>query len=99
MKPHLNAQTIAAIQRQRQMGLGWRYDGLGDWKTEAIFAKLHELDIDTDPNRFADVLSQADPDRAASYQGDLPFQTVSKIGVNAPCPCGSGKKYKKCCKQ
>ncbi|MDF3129461.1 SEC-C metal-binding domain-containing protein [Kiritimatiellaeota bacterium B1221] len=21
-----------------------------------------------------------------------------KIGVNAPCPCGSGKKYKKCCR-
>ena len=20
-----------------------------------------------------------------------------KIGRNAPCPCGSGKKYKKCC--
>ncbi|MBR6557347.1 MAG: SEC-C domain-containing protein [Clostridia bacterium] len=20
-----------------------------------------------------------------------------KIGVNDPCPCGSGKKYKKCC--
>jgi hypothetical protein len=20
-----------------------------------------------------------------------------KIGINAPCPCGSGKKYKKCC--
>ena len=22
-----------------------------------------------------------------------------KIGVNEPCPCGSGKKYKKCCKR
>jgi preprotein translocase subunit SecA len=21
----------------------------------------------------------------------------SKIGRNEPCPCGSGKKYKKCC--
>ena len=20
-----------------------------------------------------------------------------KVGRNAPCPCGSGKKYKKCC--
>ncbi|MFH2218911.1 MAG: preprotein translocase subunit SecA [Pseudomonadota bacterium] len=24
-------------------------------------------------------------------------RTGSKIGRNAPCPCGSGKKYKKCC--
>ena len=22
---------------------------------------------------------------------------MSRIGRNAPCPCGSGKKYKKCC--
>ncbi|MFO8085339.1 MAG: SEC-C metal-binding domain-containing protein, partial [Desulfobacterales bacterium] len=21
----------------------------------------------------------------------------TKVGRNAPCPCGSGKKYKKCC--
>jgi len=24
-------------------------------------------------------------------------ETVKKIGRNEPCPCGSGKKYKKCC--
>jgi hypothetical protein len=53
MDPLLNAQTIVAIQRQRQMGFGWRWDGMGDWTTEAIFAKLHELGIDTDPERFA----------------------------------------------
>ena len=23
--------------------------------------------------------------------------TLKKIGRNDPCPCGSGKKYKKCC--
>ncbi|NQV60960.1 MAG: YchJ family protein [Alphaproteobacteria bacterium] len=26
-----------------------------------------------------------------------PTVRVEKIGRNAPCPCGSGKKYKKCC--
>ena len=24
-------------------------------------------------------------------------RTVKKVGRNDPCPCGSGKKYKKCC--
>jgi len=24
---------------------------------------------------------------------------ANKIGPNDPCPCGSGKKYKKCCMQ
>ncbi len=26
-----------------------------------------------------------------------PVKKLSKVGRNAPCPCGSGKKYKKCC--
>ena len=26
-----------------------------------------------------------------------PPRQVTKIGRNEPCPCGSGKKYKKCC--
>ena len=26
-----------------------------------------------------------------------PIVTENKIGRNDPCPCGSGKKYKKCC--
>jgi hypothetical protein len=26
-----------------------------------------------------------------------PYRAPQKVGRNAPCPCGSGKKYKKCC--
>jgi SEC-C motif-containing protein len=26
-----------------------------------------------------------------------PIKKDKKIGRNEPCPCGSGKKYKKCC--
>ncbi len=26
-----------------------------------------------------------------------PIQRAQKVGRNEPCPCGSGKKYKKCC--
>lgn len=26
-----------------------------------------------------------------------PLETPKKVGRNEPCPCGSGKKYKKCC--
>lgn len=26
-----------------------------------------------------------------------PVRTKHKVGRNDPCPCGSGKKYKKCC--
>ena len=26
-----------------------------------------------------------------------PIRAAAKVGRNDPCPCGSGKKYKKCC--
>ena len=31
------------------------------------------------------------------YIKPTPFKRPVKIGRNEPCPCGSGKKYKKCC--
>jgi SEC-C motif-containing protein len=30
-------------------------------------------------------------------QGPAPVVNAAKVGRNDPCPCGSGKKYKKCC--
>jgi hypothetical protein len=33
----------------------------------------------------------------ASYEAPQPFVRQPKIGRNDPCPCGSGRKYKKCC--
>jgi hypothetical protein len=43
------------------------------------------------PNAFAD-LGQPIPPSPAS-----PVTSKPKVGRNEPCPCGSGKKYKKCC--
>ena len=38
---------------------------------------------------------------AGAGDGTLKNQPVrragKKVGMNDPCPCGSGKKYKKCC--
>lgn len=37
-------------------------------------------------------------DRPPDYQvAAVPFRRVSKVGQNEKCPCGSGKKWKKCC--
>ena len=36
---------------------------------------------------------------ADSVQKKQPVRTEKKAGPNDPCPCGSGKKYKKCCMQ
>lgn len=41
-------------------------------------------------------LELADPDGQGTVLRDAQART-GKIGRNAPCPCGSGKKFKKCC--
>ena len=37
------------------------------------------------------------PDSDSEYVAPQPFVREPKVGRNDPCPCGSGKKYKKCC--
>jgi len=37
------------------------------------------------------------PDLDSDYVAPQPHIREPKIGRNDPCPCGSGKKYKKCC--
>ena len=39
------------------------------------------------------------PDKPFEFDGAdiFDFKTGKKVGRNDPCPCGSGKKYKKCC--
>ncbi|MEJ0028442.1 MAG: UPF0149 family protein [Rhizomicrobium sp.] len=54
-----------------------------------------------------DLIAQAVIDIADYWQqknrpppaGAIPVRTAPKIGRNDPCPCGSGRKYKKCCGQ
>ncbi len=34
---------------------------------------------------------------AESMRPSEPLRRSAKVGRNDPCPCGSGKKFKKCC--
>jgi uncharacterized protein YecA (UPF0149 family) len=43
---------------------------------------------------------QDEDDELESESINIPtplIKTQPKVGRNEPCPCGSGKKYKKCC--
>ena len=56
----------------------------------------------SEPQNIAD-LQQPKEQKLVFSSGDEPAKknpvkrTEKKVGRNAPCPCGSGKKYKKCC--
>lgn len=64
--------------------------------TRSLFADLEAKRIDTPPPASA-----ARPPVANQVEGSLekiqPIVAVPRAGRNDPCPCGSGKKYKKCC--
>jgi len=47
-----------------------------------------------DPSTYR---SEDDLDYLSECGAPRPYVAEPKIGRNDPCPCGSGKKYKKCC--
>ena len=53
-----------------------------------------EYTIELDPDKPEDV-----GDLEMLLNWPKPREVEKKVGRNDPCPCGSGKKYKKCCGQ
>ena len=46
---------------------------------------------------FASMMSGRAPSPVQSGAASAPVKAQSAVGRNDPCPCGSGKKFKKCC--
>ena len=41
--------------------------------------------------------TKVDVNNKKNDRKQISAKDIKKIGRNDPCPCGSGKKYKKCC--
>jgi uncharacterized protein YecA (UPF0149 family) len=69
--------------------------------TEEMFYVMKNEEV-FDEERYAEKLSRL-PGYLEGYDGreaaavPEPVRVGPSIGRNEPCPCGSGKKYKKCC--
>jgi preprotein translocase subunit SecA len=76
--------------------------------TQAAVASAAARAAEPAPQRLPDVARQLER-KQQRQQKDLQYQTgaaqaeppkpvraAAKVGRNDPCPCGSGKKYKKC---
>ncbi|MDI3534644.1 MAG: preprotein translocase subunit SecA [Thermosediminibacterales bacterium] len=101
---------IDAMDQLRQ-GIGLRAYGQRDPVMEYKFegyemfqSMIRSIQEDVVKYIFrAQVVQKPQRQRAAqpveSHQGNAKHQPVrkKKVGRNDPCPCGSGKKYKKCC--
>jgi hypothetical protein len=82
------AHEIAENLYTRHILLGLDHPDLELWR-----GQCHERHV-----RFAKNLMQGDAFHLpARNSGGEPYLASPKTGRNDPCPCGSGKKYKKCC--
>ncbi len=59
---------------------------------EDVARYIYHVNVVTEPEERVMVVNQG-PEAAAP----APAAPGAKVGRNDPCPCGSGKKYKKCC--
>jgi hypothetical protein len=69
------------------------------WEESCLTNYDEEFWIDDD-DYLPDLLDDDEPKYSDSfdYKPQMPFiRQGPKVGRNDPCPCGSGKKYKKCC--
>ncbi len=85
---------INPIQAYQTEGFDMFDEMIGDIKEETIQLIYHaDADLDTEVKETAKI-------EAASH-GKTKTKTIkrseAKVSRNAPCPCGSGKKFKKCC--
>jgi uncharacterized protein len=79
----------------------------------AVMALYHEHDEDPElrpspisPQQREEILAQMAAGIVRAYRyfrsslppgSDAAYGAPGKVGLNDPCPCGSGKKYKRCC--
>ena len=73
-------------------------------KEAAVFDFSRQQLVHEEKGQFQGVTTSTEGGPVGQYEGQLPEEHVPtykreapKVGRNDPCPCGSGKKYKKCC--
>jgi preprotein translocase subunit SecA len=93
-------QMIGAIEEDAVQTI-YKLEAARPEKFQGVFSSLpkklnHPELAQFPPSATAEGASE--PVKAASKHTVGPVQTHQpKVGRNEPCPCGSGKKYKKCC--
>ncbi len=71
---------------------------LQNYKAEELLQMMQSMGIKAVMDGDEDeVEEEYDADRQSSYHPATIRNADTKIGRNDACPCGSGKKYKKCC--
>lgn len=74
------------------------FDAMVEAICEDTIRMLFTLKIRKNEEPKREQVLKADTSAKSSDGSVSATRSVKKVGDNDPCPCGSGKKYKKCCK-
>jgi aryl carrier-like protein len=69
----------------------------GEWDEDEDWYEGDEWDEDDEEDEWDDGRRRLSALNGNSFAPTEPYRAPDKAGRNDPCPCGSGKKYKKCC--
>ncbi len=78
-----NLETIA--------NLHLRYNAFGHNISKEAIATYIATNFDKEKDNIKEIFNKL------HYMKVSSVKKTAKVGRNNPCPCGSGKKYKKCC--
>ena len=105
LRGYAQVDPLVAYQKDSYLAFEEMIDSVKENVTEMVF-KAHispEREIQTvfskTPKNFvhSEYSSLQTEGKTGESQPQPVVKKVKKVGRNDPCPCGSGKKYKKCC--
>jgi len=102
ISPLLDLRAVEAAPVMERAFASGRVDETvqGDWEDAQIDLGLKtEREHPRKPNKFTMLGDRLRAAWAAAQprETESPYIAPRKVGRNDPCPCGSGRKYKKCC--
>ena len=99
--PRVTQEQRQEIDRKKQLAFKGAKEPKGDFVDEkeelsSISSDQHLESDSLAPGRAGEQVTPQEPSSISGAVRDS-GEKKQKIGRNDPCPCGSGKKYKKCC--
>ncbi len=95
LRSYGNVNPVVEYKREGFQMFEGMINAIKEETVRRLFAVRIRSDKDMERKKVATVTGTGGGDGTVKRQ---PVVNKTKVGPNDPCPCGSGKKYKKCCR-
>jgi preprotein translocase subunit SecA len=94
------SQMISSIEKEA-VELIFKLQPVKPERFRGVFSSVSQEFLHPEATKFEKPQEEAISERVSPVSREIPAPAIQsshpKVGRNDPCPCGSGKKYKKCC--